>query len=859
MFIMLTCSATHNRAGEITYTQISAYTFEITIVTFTNTKPTSDGVIPVKRGELTVLWGDNTYSVVPLEVFYVLPDYYNKNIYRTQHTFPGPGTFEIVVEDPNRNEGVENIPNSIAVVFSIKTILQINPLLGFNNTPILLNPPVDKGAVHRKFIHNPAAYDPDGDSISYQLTVCTGENGEPIANYQLPESSNKPININEITGDLVWDSPVKAGIYNVAFFIEEWRQGVKIGQITRDMQIEVYNTDNTPPIIDSVHPICVIAGDSLTMNVTAKDSADEIITLTATGGVFEVDSAAIFISEPSKGSVTGVLAWNTECFHVRKNPYKVVFKATDNNADVNLVDQIATEISVLGPPVENIVTNASNNAIVLTWDEYHCKQAKAFNIYRSINYYDFNAEECEIGVPPYTGYKKIATIDDISAMQFLDNNNGLGLNQGFEYCYMITAEFTDGVEGIASQEVCAQLERGTPIITNVSVTNHDANVGEIYLAWSKPIEFDTLLFPGPHKYIIKRSNDIWGANFIVIDSLNSLNDTIYYDNKINTLTQAYSYKIEIHNEKGLTEQPMIASSVYPELFGSGNTIKMQIISNTPWINNQYVIYRQNSETNNFDSIGTSATSVFIDNELVNNEEYCYQVKSIGGYNLSGILNPIVNKSHRNCGVPIDTIPPEPVVLAVKTDCKIFVNTLSWVPNSNDNDIAKYYIYYTQDINSNYIVIDSVLGADTLNYQHVLLDFPSGCYAVTAIDSNNNESRFSNIVCVDMCNYYELPNVFTPNNDNINDFYIPLTPTYIIDRFILRVDFKVYSRWGNLVFETNDIHLNWNGNHYKTDRLVTPGVYYYICDLSEKRISGEEERNIVGFIHVFHNNESIQQE
>ena len=86
--------------------------------------------------------------------------------------------FEILVEDPNRNEGVDNIPNSVQVVFSIKTILQINPTLGFNNTPVLLNPPVDKAAVNQVFIHNPAAYDIDGDSLSYEMTVCTGENGE---------------------------------------------------------------------------------------------------------------------------------------------------------------------------------------------------------------------------------------------------------------------------------------------------------------------------------------------------------------------------------------------------------------------------------------------------------------------------------------------------------------------------------------------------------------------------------------------------------------------------------------------------------------------------------------------------------
>ncbi|MCK7540653.1 MAG: hypothetical protein MZV63_62060 [Marinilabiliales bacterium] len=45
---------------------------------------------------------------------------------------------------------------------------------------MLLNPPYDKAALGQVFIHNPAAFDPDGDSLSYKLTVCTKEDGKPI-------------------------------------------------------------------------------------------------------------------------------------------------------------------------------------------------------------------------------------------------------------------------------------------------------------------------------------------------------------------------------------------------------------------------------------------------------------------------------------------------------------------------------------------------------------------------------------------------------------------------------------------------------------------------------------------------------
>jgi len=96
--------ATHNRAGEITLRQINDFTYEITITTYTYTLSGAD------RPELEVQWGDNTYSIAPRILIVNLPNDYRRNVYKSQHTFPGPGTYSIVVQDPNRNFGVKNIP-----------------------------------------------------------------------------------------------------------------------------------------------------------------------------------------------------------------------------------------------------------------------------------------------------------------------------------------------------------------------------------------------------------------------------------------------------------------------------------------------------------------------------------------------------------------------------------------------------------------------------------------------------------------------------------------------------------------------------------------------------------------------------
>ncbi len=62
----------------------------------------------------------------------------------------------------------------------------------------------------------------------------------------------------------------------------------------------------------------------------------------------------------------------------------------------------------------------------------------------------------------------------------------------------------------------------------------------------------------------------------------------------------------------------------------------------------------------------------------------------------------------------------------------------------------------------------------------------------------------------------------------------------------------------LIFETDDPELNWEGT-YK-GKIVSPGVYFYRCDVYERRISGLEIFDLTGFIHVLtEKNATISQE
>ena len=841
--------ATHNRAGEITLTQLDDLTYQIQITTFTYTLSQAD------RDDLEVQWGDNTFSFAPRVEITRLPYFYQKNVYITQHTFPGPGVYEIVVQDPNRNDGVKNIPNSVNVIFSIKTTILINPDLGHNSTPVLLNPPIDRAAFGQIFIHNPAAYDPDGDSLSYKLTICTEQDGRPIEGYTLPPASDT-LFIDPYTGDLTWITPSDSGWFNIAIDVEEWREGVKIGNIVRDMQIEVYNTDNHPPVQTEPGDYCIEAGSILAVNMEATDEDNDSIQLLATGGPFVVDVNPATYTLDEAASTVGYnkaqFMWHTDPSHVRKQYYTVVFKAEDSHPETPLVDIRNMNIKVLGPSPDMPALIPGSNSVTLTWAADTCLPVTGYQIYRKAGPAAYVPDTCTGGVPSETGYSLIGTTESRLDTIFVDDNDGSGLAQGNEYCYMIVSVYPDGALSFPSPENCTPLVEGTPSMLEVSVTEHSSS-GTIRVAWARPEGLDTIPANGPYEYLIYRSNDLLGSNLVQVGSFTTadLNDTVWLDAAVDTEDFPWSYKVELYNDESGNRfkigEAESASSLYPDLRGEDNQIAIRMRKNVPWINYDYTIYRLNLGSGTYDSIGFTTEDLYLDEGLVNGVEYCYRITSTGWRLLGGTLYENRNFSHTACTTPIDSIPPCPPTLEGYSACDSGYNHLSWkfTDPTCAEDVVGYRLYYRPTFEEPPSLIAEFENRNDTLYDHYPENTLSGCYTVTAIDSFDNESVPSISLCLDECSNYVLPNVFSPNGDGINDVYRPQRTSYVE-----KVEMTIFNRWGIQVYYTEDKDINWDGKINKSDQLVSPGVYYYICDVYEYRLTGIEVYALTGFIYVF---------
>ncbi|MDG1283619.1 MAG: gliding motility-associated C-terminal domain-containing protein, partial [Flavobacteriales bacterium] len=120
--------------------------------------------------------------------------------------------------------------------------------------------------------------------------------------------------------------------------------------------------------------------------------------------------------------------------------------------------------------------------------------------------------------------------------------------------------------------------------------------------------------------------------------------------------------------------------------------------------------------------------------------------------------------------------------------------------------------------------------EDLSYIDIVTEFGAGngrfCYYIEAVEGNSTpfgavlEGSLSNLSCISQVPVIFVPNTFTPNGDEHNELFRPIT--YFVSE--IGYSFSIFNRNGEKIFETNDPQKGWDGTYQGSH--VKNGSYVY---------------------------------
>jgi len=234
-----------------------------------------------------------------------------------------------------------------------------------NSSPTFSNVPISFVCLGQDFNYNHGVIDMNADSLSYSLiTPLTSSSSTvtylPGYSATAPIASSPSFSINSTTGDLFMH-PTAIQVSVVAVKVNEYRNGVLIGSVIRDMQIYSRNcTPNLVPFATGINGTTdftayVCPGTNLCFNVNSGDpNPGQTVVMTWNSGI---PAASFNIS--GSPYPTGQFCWTPQPSDARSQPYTFTVTVRDDACPLNGLQTYSFSIYV--PDVDATVTSSDFN------------------------------------------------------------------------------------------------------------------------------------------------------------------------------------------------------------------------------------------------------------------------------------------------------------------------------------------------------------------------------------------------------------------------------------------------------------------------------------------------------------------
>lgn len=398
--------ASHIIGGNFKIEQTGRNTFSVDLAIFRdcgigNPATTADDPIALQPVITIRVYDGVTYAPIQFQNFTRLDSiviqlgdecYSPPNLCVEEYHFTGtitlvdnPSGYIIAAQSCCRNFSIGNIinPQNTGVTWSAQIP---DPSIKSGNSTPDLGPYPSLGflCVHDLRSLELAAKDADGDSLVYEvITPFTGPIGS-AANpnpFTLPPFQNinwlpgfstinsipgtPSLNIDPETG-LLSCKATQLGLYVFAYRVSEYRNGIKIGEVQRDLQLEVLSCEAEflPQIIEPTEDSYTIGpNDELCINVLAVDSnaTDTLILTTGYTGIPDnYDGAPNSLTRIGFESVNGTICWQPGCLGITGNhTVQIKLKAVSKSCGQETVVEKNIDITIENPslPIAQLIPN----------------------------------------------------------------------------------------------------------------------------------------------------------------------------------------------------------------------------------------------------------------------------------------------------------------------------------------------------------------------------------------------------------------------------------------------------------------------------------------------------------------------
>ena len=349
----LATNASHLMGGQITARQINGLQYEITLTLYRDIMGVNvaSAIINITSTDSALVYNVTRTLTQPTSL--LLPNGVEEHVFIDTLTLPAATTYKLVYNTCCRNGSILNMTQSGSEGLYLKSDLDAS---GLNSTPYFLNKPITTAQINSLLIYNPLPFDADGDSLAWSLVTPLSHNGAVVAGYVLPSADTAQLfTMDNLTGQISW-IPNLLGNFVVSILVEEFRAGAKIGEIRRDMQIQVvapvnnpnkmvFQNQNWPLNAKGYYEFMVAFGNPLNIVLNVKDDDNDSVRVDAVGEVFM--KGAGYSSTYGITNASGTISWTPTLADARTMPYLGVFRGSEFHNGIAFYNDLTFLVKVI--------------------------------------------------------------------------------------------------------------------------------------------------------------------------------------------------------------------------------------------------------------------------------------------------------------------------------------------------------------------------------------------------------------------------------------------------------------------------------------------------------------------------------